>query len=363
MMNTIELSQSIRSVVTSVVEDHLHLITRGRRWPGSRAETWAIVPVYKWPAIPGRKGIHFLDRAAEWVAQAGQELGYSECIAVALAEGGTPTGAYSFPMTAEGVMEFSWHCAGVPHLLTTEDGAFAILCTTSNYNIIGGPHAFVRTSIGASIDAMRTDFQWAAGSKDGELGTLLQSISDCYEGVDGVSITQVIDPDQISRLHSLLEDVIEEEIHISRQWIEANNWAVVPIESYTLPSSAAIEWLVEAARMMKCDHLWGIPTERDSMGIYRVGTEVDEIGSFYKVCWGFHYALLAEDRSCMVLYTMDDYGLIAGPAEFVRHAVGASIEASRREFLERYVDIAAGSFDGVRNFLVNVAKRYEGYNG
>ncbi len=363
MINNMELDHRIREAVSDIVENGLYLRTGGRTVFESRTETWAIVPVLKWAETPGKGMLHFLDRDAEWIAQAGRESGHSECVAVAFGDDGALTGAHYVPMTTKGLVEFSLQCAGVPYLLTTEDAAFAILCTTSNYNLVAGPYQFVRKCIGASIGAVRDEFRITARHEEGELGDLLRSVSARYEWIDGRVVEPVDDPGMIASLRSLVADIVEEEIHISRKWIESNHWAVVPIESGTYLSQLADEWLTEAAAMLECKYLWAIPTELEAVDHYRVPVHRAGITSFRRECNVFHYVLVPENRSFAVLYTKEDYVLIAGPAEFVRHALGASIEASRREFLERYADISAGNFDSLRNFLVNVAKRYEGYNG
>jgi len=362
MINNLELDHRIREVISDVVDNELYLRTDRRRTPKSRIETWAMVPVLKWDEIPGKGILHFLDRDAEWIAQAGQESGHSHCIAVAFGDAGVPTSAHSVPMTSEGLVEFSLQCAGVPYLLTTEEGAFAILCTTSNYNIVAGPYRFVCKSIGASIDAVRDEFRITAKCEDGELGELLQSVSARYEAINGQVVEPIHAPEKIASLRSLIDDIVEEEIHISKRWIEANNWAVAPIESGLYLSQLADEWLSEAAQMMQCNQLWAISTESETAEHHRVPAHRAGITSFRRECSVYHYVLVPENRSFIVLYTKEDYVLIAGPANFVTKALGASIAASRRQFMERYADDLMWP-PKVREFLISVAKRYEPYNG
>jgi hypothetical protein len=71
----------------------------------------------------------------------------------------------------------------------------------------------------------------------------------------------------------------------------------------------------------------------------------------------FNFVLILADRSLVILCTVYDYYLVAGPAEFVRPAVGGDIEAAWRDFEEESLDPV---WEGR---LEKIAKRYRNVSG
>ncbi|MCP9496889.1 MAG: hypothetical protein MSG64_20925 [Pyrinomonadaceae bacterium MAG19_C2-C3] len=133
------------SLIEDVVEKPHHL----------RSE-W--IDQHRWAAVPVESASHFHEREAEWLSKAAAEVGCYECLAVAT-EPLLPTEmCYRVPMTQEGLLDFSWKCAGLNYVLIPEDRSFAVLCTSDDYFIVAGQGDFVTKAIGSSIPTARKMF-------------------------------------------------------------------------------------------------------------------------------------------------------------------------------------------------------------
>lgn len=182
--------------------------------------------------------------------------------------------------------------------------------------------------------------------------------------IDKSGIEAVTDRAQINHTMLLIEDVVEKPHHLKSEWIIRRGWAAVPVES---PVShfyeREAEWLSEAAISVSCSECLAIATEPQPFEkvCYRVPMTQEGLLEFGWECGGFNYILLPEDRSFAVLCTSEDYSVVAGPSNFVTKVIGSSIPTARKMFL-RFADDPLQQ-EPERSHLVEVAKRYEWYNG
>lgn len=177
------------------------------------------------------------------------------------------------------------------------------------------------------------------------------------------TIEPVTDPKQVERALSLIEDVVEKPHHLRSEWIIRHGWAAVPVESAYHFYEREAEWIAEAATGMGCYECLAVATEPllPAEMCYRVPMTQEGLLDFSWKCTGLNYVLLPEDRSFAVLCASDSYFIVAGPSDFVTKAVGSSIPTARKMFL-RFADDPLQQ-EPERSHLVEVAKRYEWYDG
>lgn len=347
----------ITSLTSDILEDGS---TLNINWIAARK--WAAVPIEKWSDVPGYHGIHLLDREAEWISKAAIASGYSECFALPVGFDASMRQSYRVSMTEEDLLRFSWTCAGAAYLLIPADQGFAILCTTDGYNIVSGGRRFVVGSIGASIAAVREDFYDAAKFESGEAGQKMMAVAERYRSCDGRACDPVNNAALIEDLRELRQGIVETPVNLNLSWLRRNNLAAVPMDRATYSSRSAHEWIERAAQRMNCSYFWAIPTESDVAGYYGVAMDIRGLGEFQSEGSGIGYLLVNPGGSCAILYTPEDYVLVAGAPAFVADAIGAGIATTRRYFLERFAkdDTWGGEYS---EFLVSVARRYEQFNG
>ncbi|MDH4127337.1 MAG: hypothetical protein OEV44_01190 [Spirochaetota bacterium] len=89
------------------------------------------------------------------------------------------------------------------------------------------------------------------------------------------------------------------------------------------------------------------------------------LSAFHWECGLFRFALFPEDLSFFILWTVDDYFLIAGEREFVESAIGSSVETAFEKFKEWAIGWPTevnGIRLGVREFLLGIYARYKAVN-
>lgn len=160
------LVRSLQSKVESIVDGPWHLKS-------------SLMRNGNWIAVPVEKGRHFEEAQADAVSDALQAVGCTECFAVATEPTGEYPSCYMVAPTKEGLLAFSWECAGLNFALIDGNPSFAILCTSEDYNIVAGPPDFVETAIGSDIQSARRAFRDFASDEWWE-GRLL-TVADRYE--------------------------------------------------------------------------------------------------------------------------------------------------------------------------------------
>lgn len=353
------LPRSERARITSLVEGVVvDMSLRSYLW---FQEEWAAVPVTNFMYTESQHG-QWLDRCeAEWLAAAAMAHGCSECMAIPLGEH-PDRGLYRVPMDQDSLLEVSKLCERQEYVLIPESKTFVVLCLF-DYNVVAGPRSFVIQAIGCSIPTARKEFSEAAleDSVSQEEKPRLARLADAmrtYMYYDGMAIQRVDNPDDVDRALSLMNDIIESGVYIRGDWIGKHGWIAVPVVKDSHVSVRQAEWLISAARLAGEDSVFAVATgDNESLPVYRVGMNHEELEGFSKECSIYTYLLVPETMSFAMLCTIEDYNIIAGPAEFVRSALGCSISTARASFRD-FVEIPGWS-ETVRQFYAGVADRYE----
>lgn len=177
------------------------------------------------------------------------------------------------------------------------------------------------------------------------------------------SVIPVKDDEVAQQSLRLMSSVVEEPFHLKHDWIRRVRWAVVPVESGGHFSEREAEWFSEAASSIGCSECLAVATEplENADLCYLVRTSQEGFLAINRACAGLNYVLIPKDRSFAILLTTEDYYIVAGPKDFVVKAIGTSINTARKMFF-RFSNDSHWPED-IRARLLNVAKRYEGYNG
>ncbi len=162
-------------IVSNIVESNIHF-----------RMDWLLS--HKWAAVPVEKGPNFNEREAEWFVAAARSINCDTCYGLENEMGVPRTICYRIPVQEDAVLEFSFEGAGMNYVVIPEDGAFAILLTSEDYNVVAGPRDFVIRALGCSIKTARTMFLNRYADDDfwlPKVREFLISVANRYEGVDG----------------------------------------------------------------------------------------------------------------------------------------------------------------------------------
>ena len=113
---------------------------------------------HQWAAVPVESASHFDERDAELISQAAASMGCSWCLAAATETLENSILCYRIQISKKGLLEFSRETTALNYVLLPEDRGFAVLCTSEDYYIVGGPREFVTKAVGTSIDEARQMF-------------------------------------------------------------------------------------------------------------------------------------------------------------------------------------------------------------
>jgi hypothetical protein len=173
-----------------------------------------------------------------------------------------------------------------------------------------------------------------------------------------MSLCAITDEAEIEALRRLRESVVDGPAHLSFGWLSEKKWVVAPLESAGHFDNALADTLAEGFTQMGCAVAFAITTEAAGKPIcYAVSTTKEGLLKVSLELAPFNFALIASDRSAAILCTVHDYLLIAGPAEFVKNAVGDDITAAWDSFEEE----ASDSWWEGR--LRKIADRYRYFSG
>lgn len=120
----------------------------------TRRRQWATVPLQHPLGLNG----------AEWIAEAANDLGYSQCFAISTDPGLTE--GHRVAMTQEALLLFVDQTSFLNFLLIPEDLKFAIIKQATFYSIVGGPRSFVRKAVGCSLPTARKMFEAYYASRE-----------------------------------------------------------------------------------------------------------------------------------------------------------------------------------------------------
>jgi hypothetical protein len=130
------------------------------------------------------ENLGFFDEAqSDRLAQAANAIGVRQCLAVATEDWGDlfPK-ALHVPATPDGFNELSGEIAACPYLLVAEQEKFAVLCTSTYFNVLAGPPSFVQAAIEGGIESARRWFRQTVDEwKLPEDVAFYKSIAERYE--------------------------------------------------------------------------------------------------------------------------------------------------------------------------------------
>jgi hypothetical protein len=166
------------------------------------------------------------------------------------------------------------------------------------------------------------------------------------------SLLAVTEAHKVSELEALAQPLLESPGDLSLQWLAANKWCAVPVESASHFDERDVQLLAEAIKGMKSSVCFGVVAERLENFPHAFQVEVSKEGllAFSRECAHFNFVLLPSLLSFAVLCTVFDYFIVAGPEPFVESALGCSIAEAQARFRQ---------YAGDSERLIDVARRYE----
>jgi hypothetical protein len=172
-------------------------------------------------------------------------------------------------------------------------------------------------------------------------------------------LVAITDGSEVKTITRLKQHVIEEPAHINLSWLSEKRWIVVPRPSACHFNDADANLLSRALIEAQCLQLFAIATEplASFPNCFAVTTSKDGLLAFSHECAHFNFVLMPADRSAVILCTVYDYFLVAGPTKFVRRAIGGDIEKAWEDFEREALDPWS------EGRLQKVADRYRTFSG
>jgi hypothetical protein len=111
-------------------------------------------------AVPVDNLGFFNDDQLQRLSAAIKFLGVSECLAIATEDWGNAfPQVLCVPSSFEGLSEFNEQLGSTSYLLIPEGQAFAVLCSSSYFNVVAGPRSFVDMAVEGGVDGARDWFR------------------------------------------------------------------------------------------------------------------------------------------------------------------------------------------------------------
>lgn len=355
-----EQAHTIASAITEVIGGSPHFV---RTWSIRYAPSWGEVPVRKWALPENPNPVHLTEDQIEWLSSAARCTGYDSCLAVPIQPGTDNEKVYQVEMTQEDLYEFSRMCARSNYLLIPEDTAFAVLCSVDGYCVISGPYDFVCMSIGgySPIEARAEFMEFARdpySPAPQELVAKLTFVAKRY-GSYTMAFYPVDASDVIEHMKAAAVQITDGQQNFSSAWLHAHRWAAVPVDKFH--HDPGYKWLVDALRLRGYDHILAIRLYEDGEPkCYRIPVTKEGLLTFHNQYNMLDFLLFPEDMSCAILSADEYHNIIAGPHDFVVHALGMSIPTARKLFVNRYAVLE----DEIgEKYMLETARRYEMFNG
>lgn len=167
-----------------------------------------------------------------------------------------------------------------------------------------------------------------------------------------IEFVPVFEPVEMRRMVAAAKRLTDGPWHLNTDALAG--WEAVPVEKGRHLDEPEAEALARAWREAGHEHCYAVATEpvEPRPQVYRMETTTEGLLKFSEECAGLNYILLPPDASSAVLCTSEDYNLYAGPADFVRRALGTDIEAARAVFREYAAD------EWWEGHMLEVARRY-----
>ena len=156
----------------------------------------------------------------------------------------------------------------------------------------------------------------------------------------------ITDKVELASVRRFKVGLVEEPAHLNMNWVAGERWTVVPVESRGHFRDADARCLSQAFSAIHCGQVFALATEDltevsvsgEKIGVLRpdflVETSEQGLLEFSAACAPFNFVLVPGNRAVVVLCTVYDYYLVAGPADFVRLGVGGDTAAAWLRFEE-----------------------------
>lgn len=181
-----------------------------------------------------------------------------------------------------------------------------------------------------------------------------------------MSLIPIREQSDLKQIELLKSGIVEESAHFERAWLRKEQWTVVPAESSSHFNETGASRLEHAFRIFRCPAVFALATEPELVGpgwpdpmselsvrAFLLDTSKKDLLDFSSVCGSFNFLLIPGNRSVAVMCTVHDYYLVGGPLEFVKAAVGGSVEGA----WQRFKDFARGQ-TREEWYWKNVVERY-----
>jgi hypothetical protein len=164
----------------------------------------------------------------------------------------------------------------------------------------------------------------------------------------------VFDPSEVRVVTARAKRLVAGPWDLDTEQIARAGWVAVPAEKGRHVEEEEAPALARAMRDAGHEYVYAVATEPmgEHPSAYRVGATAAGLLKFSDECFGLNFVLVPADASFAVLCTTEDYNLYAGPADFVRRALGTEIEAARAAFREY------ASHEWWEGHMLEVARRY-----
>jgi len=151
--------------------------------------------------------------------------------------------------------------------------------------------------------------------------------------------------------------------HVQTDFAIRNAWAVVPFDAGSLYTQQVPGQISAAAQAIGCTECCGFAVEPLlNVDSYRVAMTTADLVDFARVCGHFKYVLVPYSKDFLILCNfVADYCVMCGKRNFVEASLGRNIVEARKVFFEWAENF--DSDDPLRSFLLDVSRRYDGYNG
>lgn len=149
-------------------------------------------------------------------------------------------------------------------------------------------------------------------------------------------IIPIIAPNQVRKIYETLNKVVrhssEGDILLRKQ----AGWIAVPVESYSNITSLNEEQLKELLLVRGYQNLFAVALELlgDLPSTYVVPTTVKGIGDYALHFSSFYFALFAGEPDWVIIQTVDEFDILAGPADFINQLINCEPEKALEDFKE-----------------------------
>lgn len=177
---------------------------------------------------------------------------------------------------------------------------------------------------------------------------------------NNVMQTQIKDKTKINYFASLIEPLIIKPNNLSSTWLNKQQWAAVPVPDS--PNEKDAKLIAEAAQDSGYSEGIVMTTElNEEPQVYRISITPENLMAFELEFSLNNFVMTTEDLAFAIMHEAGYYFIIAGTNSFVHKSVGGALSAAKNAFRE-YAEDTTWPVK-TRNYLIEIAKRYEPFNG